>query len=120
MKKFGGAETAMILPRLALPSTADGPGPGGQIPTPDASPVLQSSEFTLPEGIHRSREAFFRDLPELIKCRDLRGKWVAYHRDERVGVAVDDEPLIRECIRRGLKADEYIVDVIEPKPTEPE
>jgi DNA-binding NarL/FixJ family response regulator len=32
----------------------------------------------------------------------------------------DVEPLIRECQRRGLKPYEYIVDVIEPKPAEPE
>jgi hypothetical protein len=82
--------------------------------------VPQSTESWLPEGIRASRDAFFRDLPELIKDRDLRGKWVAYHGDERIGVALDDEPLIRECISRGLNADEYIVDIIEPKPTEPE
>jgi hypothetical protein len=38
----------------------------------------------------------------------------------KVGIADHDEPLIRECLRRGLREDEYIVDVIEPKPTEPE
>jgi hypothetical protein len=82
--------------------------------------VPQSTESWRPEGIRASRDAFFRDLPELLKDRDLQGKWVAYHGDERIGVAVDDEPLIRECISRGLNADEYIVDIIEPKPTEPE
>ncbi len=82
--------------------------------------VPESTEGWLPEGIRASREAFRRDLPELMKDQDLRGDWVAYHGDERIGIDGDDEPLIRECIKRGLKADEYIVDVIEPKPTEPE
>src|SRR5271166_768002 len=100
----------MILPRLPLPSTADGPNSGSQTPTPEALMVPQSTESWLPEGIRASRVAFFRDLPELIKDRDLQGKWVAYHGDERIGVAVDDEPLIRECISRGLNADEYLVD----------
>ncbi len=30
---------------------------------------------------------------------------------------MDDDPLIREFIKRGLNADEYIVDIVEPKPT---
>jgi hypothetical protein len=55
-----------------------------------------------------------------MKDRDLRGKWVAYYGDERIGIALDDEPLIRECVKRGLTVGEYIVDVIEPKPPEPE
>src|SRR5258708_916221 len=40
----------------------------------------------IPEGIRRSQEAFFRDLPELLKDRRLRGKWIAYHRDERIKI----------------------------------
>jgi hypothetical protein len=59
-------------------------------------------------------------LPELLKDHRLRGKWVAYHGDERVGIDADDEPLVRECLRQGLKVDQYIVDVIEPKSSVPE
>ena len=75
---------------------------------------------TIPSGIRALREAFTRALPELLKIPSLRGNWVAFHGDEQVGIAADDEPLIQECLGRGLAADEYVVDVIEPKPTEPE
>ncbi len=110
----------MILPRLPVLSTTDGPNLGDPNPTPEALAVPETAESWLPEGIRASRAAFVRDLMEMIEDQDLRGKWVAYHGEERIGVAEDDEPLIRECIRRGLRADESIVDVIEPKPSEPE
>jgi hypothetical protein len=77
-------------------------------------------ELHIPEGIRKSQEAFFRDLPELLKDRRLRGKYVAYHGDERIGIDRDDAPLIRECLRRGLNRDEYDVLVIEPQSPEPE
>jgi len=83
----------------------------------EARPVL---DLQVPEGILRSQEAFFRDLPELLKDRRLRGKFVAYHGDERIGIARDDVPLIRECLRRGLERHEYDIFVIRPQSPEPE
>jgi hypothetical protein len=77
-------------------------------------------DLVVPEGIRRSQEAFFRDLPELLKDRRLRGKCVAYHGDERIGIARDDKKLIRECLRRGLKRGEYDILIIEPQSAEPE
>jgi hypothetical protein len=77
-------------------------------------------DLQVPEGIRKSQEAFFRDLPELLKEPRLRGKYVAYHRDERIGIAADDEPLIRECLRRGLKREDYDILIIEPQSPEPE
>ena len=74
----------------------------------------------VPEGIRKSQEAFFRDLPELLKDRRLRGKYVAYHGDERIGISRDDTKLIRECLRRGLKREEYDILIIEPQSAEPE
>jgi hypothetical protein len=74
----------------------------------------------VPEGIRKSQEAFFRDLPELLKDRRLRGKYVAYHGEERIGIARDDVPLIRECLRRGLERNEYDILIIEPQSPEPE
>jgi hypothetical protein len=82
--------------------------------------VPQATGCRVPKGIRTSQEAFVRDLPELLRDQNLRGKWVAYHGDERIGIDADDAPLIRECLRRGLTVDQYIVDVIEPKPPEPE
>jgi hypothetical protein len=74
----------------------------------------------IPEGIRRSQDAFFRDLPELLKDKRLRGRWIGYHGDERIGIAKRDEPLIRECLRRGLKREEYDLFIIEPHSREPE
>jgi hypothetical protein len=67
----------------------------------------------IPEGIRRSQEAFFRDLPGLLQDRRLRGQWVAYRGDERVKVGRTQKDVILECNRRGLKEDEY--DVFDPE-----
>src|SRR5882672_1802892 len=68
----------------------------------------------VPLGILRSQQAFWRDLPELLKNKKNHGKWVCYHGAERVGIAAKSDDLIRECLRRGLKDDQYDLDVIEP------
>jgi hypothetical protein len=68
----------------------------------------------IPPALIRSQQAFWRDLPELLRTRRNHGKWVAYCGDERVGVAADDADLIRACQRRGLRAKDYYLDVIEP------
>ncbi|HEX5271221.1 MAG TPA: hypothetical protein VFW33_12060, partial [Gemmataceae bacterium] len=53
-----------------------------------ASPKpAEQSAFVYPPLFRRSQEAFWRDLPELLKSRRTRGKWVAYHGDERIGIA---------------------------------
>ena len=83
----------------------------------EPSPAIEPG---IPEGIRRSQEAFFRDLPELLKDRKLHGKWVAYHGDEPVKVGRTQTDVIRECNRRGLHREEYDVFVIEPRSPEPE
>lgn len=67
----------------------------------------------VPPGILRSQQAFWRDLPALLKEKKNHGKWVCYHGDERIGISVKSDDLIRECLRRGLKEDQYDLDVIE-------
>jgi hypothetical protein len=77
----------------------------------------------VPPGILRSQQAFWRDLPELLKNKKNRGKWVCYHGNERIGIAKKSTDLIQQCLRRGLKNDEYDLDIIEPHelpPWEPE
>ena len=44
-------------------------------------------DVSVPEGIRRSQEGFFRDLPRLLQDRKLHGRFVAYHGDERVKIA---------------------------------
>jgi hypothetical protein len=55
----------------------------------------------------RSIEAFYRNLPELLKQHD--GKWVAYHGDEWVGAGRTETELFQKCLERGFKDDEFIV-----------
>jgi hypothetical protein len=85
-------------------------------PTP---PPAEEPEFVVPPLVRRSQEAFWRDLPELLKSRRTRGKWVAYHGGERIGIARTDDELIRECLRRGLGKDDYWLYIIEPMPQPP-
>lgn len=78
------------------------------------------AELYVPEGIRRSQEAFFRDLPEMLKDRSLLGRYVAFRGDERVKIGQSEVEVIRECLRRGLTDDEYDVFVVEPQSSEPE
>jgi hypothetical protein len=68
----------------------------------------------IPPGVRRSQEAFWRDLPELLRDRSKHGKWVCYHGDERIGTADSDEPLIRACLLRGVPDNAFHLDLIEP------
>jgi hypothetical protein len=70
----------------------------------------------LPPEIRRARAAFHRDLPQLLQRANLRGCYAAYTGDERIGIAADDAPLIRECSRRGIPDDHYYIGVIERLP----
>jgi hypothetical protein len=74
----------------------------------------------VPEGIRKSQEAFFRDLPVLLKDLSLLGKYVAYRGDERVKIGRSEIDVIGECLRRGLQSDQYDVFVIRPQSPEPE
>jgi hypothetical protein len=83
-------------------------------------PLLANGHDEIPESIRRSQDAFFRDLPELLKDESLLGQCVAYCGDERIGIAPSDEPLIREINRRGIQDDEFDLFVIRPQGREPE
>jgi hypothetical protein len=83
-------------------------------------PLLENRHDEIPEGIRRSQDAFFRDLPELLKDESLLGQCVAYCGDERIGIAPSDEPLIREINQRGIKDDEFDLFVIKSQGREPE
>ena len=86
----------------------------------DRAKSVPDDDEEIPEGIKRSQDAFFRDLPELLKDESVRGRWICYCGDERIGIDDDDEPLIRECLRRGLKDDQYGLFVIGPQSRETE
>ncbi len=86
----------------------------GGTPNPADEPDIQ-----IAPGILRSMQAFWRDLPELLKVRRNRDKWVAYHGDERVGIAADDVTLIRELVRRKIRDDQYYLGTITPQDLAP-
>jgi hypothetical protein len=85
---------------------------------PDTQPEITMDEATAaawhallheppPPMITKSIEAFRRDLPEMLKKH--RGRWVAYHGDERIGFGRRKADLYDECRRRGLTDDEFVV-----------
>jgi hypothetical protein len=76
-------------------------------------PPHPEDELEIPEGIRRSRDAFLRDLPDLLRNPRHEGWWVAYHGDERVAMAWDPNKVRREIFRRGLKAAEYYLGIIQ-------
>jgi hypothetical protein len=67
----------------------------------------------------RSQQAFWRDLPSLLKSWRTRGKWVAYHGDERVGIARTGTELYQRCLGQGLQRGEFYVGKIEEHETAP-
>jgi hypothetical protein len=68
----------------------------------------------VPPGIRRSQEAYWRDLPLLLKSWWYRGKWVAYHGEKRIGFGRSQAALYQKCFRLGLNTDEIYVDRVEP------
>jgi hypothetical protein len=75
---------------------------------PPATP--EPHEPGIPEGIKISQEAYRRDLPQLLKQKKLYRQWVAYHRNERIGIAPSKRTLLVECFeRRKLADDEFFV-----------
>ena len=90
----------------------------------DREPTHRDSEVApgIPAGILRSQQAFWRDLPHLLSQGKLRGRWVCYHGDERIGMGAYDD-LLRECVRRGIPDDAFYLGRIHPQeapPWEPE
>jgi hypothetical protein len=88
----------------------------------DLLELRSAIDLGVPEGIRTSQEAFWRDLQHLLSERKLRGRWVCYHGDDRIGIGTH-EALIRECLCRGLPDDSYHLDRIVPRelpPWEPE
>jgi hypothetical protein len=63
--------------------------------------------------IAESFEAFRRELPELLTRH--RGKWVAHHGQQRIGIARTAAVLYEQCFRRGLNDDEFLVSHISPE-----
>ena len=85
-----------------LTGVEQGPSP----PAPD------THVCTIPPGVTKSQQAYYHDLPELLK--DRLGWWVAYHGDQRVGFARKEIDLYEECFRRGLTDEQFVVRCVMP------
>lgn len=83
------------------------PGPAEILPGESVPNAVE-----IPPGIRYSQEAFWHALPKLLEKRNL-GKWVAYHRDQRIGIARTKTELIREMVRRRIPRNEYFVGLIQ-------
>ena len=68
----------------------------------------------MPEAYRRSRDAFLRDLPELLARIRLRGRWALYRGDQRVGIWRNVQWMQRKIVKLGLRLDEYYANVIAP------
>jgi hypothetical protein len=84
---------------------AETPQRPSEQPDPEISPLML-----------RSQQAFWRDLPQLLKDKRNRGKWAAYHGEQRVTCRRSDVEAYQECFRRGLKHGEFYVGRLETDP----
>ncbi len=75
-------------------------------------------EFTNP--LQQSREAFLRNLPQLLVNPKHAGWWAAYHGEQFLGLSQSPLELLGEIQRRGLRESSYYLGVIRPHEPEPE
>jgi hypothetical protein len=81
-------------------------------------PIVQSS-ITVSPIMLQSQQAFWRDLPDLLKQKKLRRRWVCYHGDERIGFGKTGAELVQFCLKRGLERGQFYLGRIEEDPTPP-
>ena len=92
---------ALDTPRIG---STDLPATSPAVLAARASPL---ADVMIPQLVAQSQAAFRRDLPELLKKRHAR--WVAYHGDECIGFGRSQIDLYQQCVRRGLKDDDFVV-----------
>jgi hypothetical protein len=81
------------------------PRPEDHPPSPEISPQML-----------RSQQAFWRELPELLKKKRNRGKWAAYNGSERIAIGRTQVEAYQECFGRGLECGEFYVGKLEADP----
>jgi hypothetical protein len=69
-------------------------------------------------AIRQSIDAFRHDLPKMLKTH--RGKWAAYHGDERLGFGTTQTELYQQGFRRDLSRNDFIVGFVEPGAFDPD
>jgi hypothetical protein len=81
----------------------------GVRPTPEHEPPANIDPRML-----RSMQAFWRDLPGLLRDRRHKGKWAAYCGDEQITIGKGQVETYQECLRKGMQRGEFYVGLIEP------
>src|SRR5438105_12771558 len=84
-----------------------------------ASAVAAEDTSGIPPGILRSQQAFWNDLPELLKTRHNHGRWVGYYGDQRVGIAGTKTQLVRAIHQHKISRAECYLAVIRPREIPP-
>jgi hypothetical protein len=49
-----------------------------------------------------------------LQMKKRRGQWVAYHGGQQIGFGKTKTQLYQQCLRQGLKIDEFVVRCIAP------
>jgi hypothetical protein len=80
---------------------------------------LQEPAAAIPPGILRSQQAFWHDLPELLKQKSRQRRYAAYHGDQRIGFGRTQTELYQECFRRGLAREAFYVGLLEERDVPP-
>src|SRR5262249_35067760 len=78
------------------------------------TPQPSTSEVVVPEGVQKARAAFLRDYPALFADRKIRGRFVVYHKDQRVSGARIARAACHEADRLGLPDGEHLVIEVSP------
>jgi hypothetical protein len=85
------------------------------VSAPSASQAQPISEPELAVGVrideaayNAANVAFQRELPELLKLRNHKCRWVLYHRDKRIAVAATKTDLYRIVNQRNLPRAEIV------------
>src|SRR5262245_45314185 len=73
-----------------------------------------------PAAVVLSRLAFLRELPSLLQSPKYDRWCVAYCGNERIALAPSEQEVIDECLRRGLKRNQYYIGVVAAYDHEPE
>lgn len=66
-----------------------------------------------------SQEAYWRDLPELLKQKSRERQWVAYHGQRLIGFASTPPELYIECEQLGIPRGDFYVDRVAPRALPP-
>ena len=97
-----------------LPGEALTPAPvvGAASQTSASEKSLRSHiDAMIAPEILEAKEAFERDLPELLLEHD--GQWVAYYRSQRIGFGSSMPGLYQQCFQQGYRDKKILVRFVE-------